>query len=94
MSNEEKKNIGSDEDINSFLDSLTTDDSSTEDFLSKLYDDSFAEITSDFDTLLKEFQSIDPDDLSAQGESPASAAPVLNRISLVLISLSPFPTLA
>ena len=79
MSNEEKKNIGSDEDINSFLDSLTTDDSSTEDFLSKLYDDSFAEITSDFDTLLKEFQSIDPDDLSAQGETPASAAPAEDK---------------
>lgn len=73
MSNEEKKNIGSDEDINSFLDSLTSDDASAEDFLSKLYDDSFAEITSDFDTLLKEFQSIDPDDLSAPSEASAPA---------------------
>lgn len=72
MSNEENKNIGNDEDINSFLDALTSDKTDTEDFLSKLYDDSFADITSDFDTLLKEFQSIDPDDISAEGEMPAA----------------------
>lgn len=71
MSNEENKKLGNDEDINSFLDALASDSADTDDFLSRLYDDSFADITSDFDALLKEFQSIDPDDLSAGEASPA-----------------------
>ena len=50
-----------DEDINAFLDSVSGDDS-TDAFLEQLYSDSLQDLTSDFDTLLKEFQSIDPDD--------------------------------
>ncbi len=51
----------SDEDINEFLDSVSGDGSSDA-FLEQLYSDSLQDLTSDFDTLLKEFQSIDPDD--------------------------------
>ena len=50
-----------DEDINAFLDSVSGDDSADA-FLEQLYSDSLQDLTSDFDTLLKEFESIDPDD--------------------------------
>ncbi len=72
MSNDEKNtNIpqeepdlsaaSTDEDINAFLDSVSGD-GSADAFLEQLYSDSLQDLTSDFDTLLKEFQSIDPDD--------------------------------
>lgn len=50
-----------DEDINAFLDSVSGEDSADA-FLEQLYSDSLQDLTSDFDSLLKEFQSIDPDD--------------------------------
>jgi sortase B len=61
----------SDEDINAFLDSVSGDGSSDA-FLERLYSDSLQDLTSDFDTLLKEFQSIDPDDPTVD---PPSAEP-------------------
>ncbi|MBQ7540915.1 MAG: sortase [Clostridia bacterium] len=58
-----------DEDIGAFLDSVSGE-GSADDFLNQLYADSFKDLTSDFDSLLKEYQSIDPDDLT--GQHPAS----------------------
>lgn len=60
-----------DEDIDAFLDSASVTDA--DDFLEKLYQDSFADLTSDFDTLLQEFRSIDPDELppAQAGAEPA-----------------------
>lgn len=63
-----------DEDINAFLDSVTDDDS-PDAFLEQLYSDSLQDLTSDFDTLLKEFQSIDPDDPAVEpADVPAEEA--------------------
>ena len=61
-----------DEDIHAFLDSVSGD--SADDFLEKLYQDSFADLTSDFDSLLQEFRSIDPDEpIAAQPEDAPAA---------------------
>lgn len=84
MSNEEKNNNGSEflpdsseEDINSFLDGLTEgkDGESADDFLDQLYGSSFKDLTTDFDTLLREFQNIDPDDPMAESTQETSAEP-------------------
>lgn len=53
-----------DEEVSAFLDGAS-DAGSAEDFLDQLYSDSFADLTSDFDSLLQEFQNIDPDDITA-----------------------------
>ncbi len=63
-----KKSGTYDEDINSFLDDLSGN--SADDFLEQLYTDSFKDLNTDFDTLLRSFQSIDPDDPTA--EQPAA----------------------
>ena len=70
-----------DEDIDAFLDDVSAE-TGTDDFLEKLYSDSFKDMNTDFDALLRSFQSIDPDDPLADGvaDAPASveetAAPV------------------
>ena len=68
------------EDIHAFLDSVSGDNA--DDFLEKLYQDSFADLTSDFDSLLQEFRSIDPDepipvqtDDAAEASAPEQDAP-------------------
>lgn len=82
MSNEENRTNNAEEtfeDVNSFLDGLSSTESADE-FLNKLYDESFDSITSDFDALLQEFRDIDPDDPVAgeakSEEAPAPAQPI------------------
>ena len=71
----EADSTSADDDIHAFLDSVS--DGGADDFLEKLYQESFADLTSDFDSLLQEFRSIDPDELGvpqadqAQPEEPA-----------------------
>lgn len=61
------------EDIHAFLDSISGD--SADDFLEKLYEDSFGDLTSDFDSLLQEFRSIDPDaPITVQTDSTSAQA--------------------
>lgn len=63
------------EDVNSFLDEISSTESA-DDFLDKLYSDSFDSIASDFDALLQEFRDIDPDDPMASEKKPkAEEAP-------------------
>ena len=59
-----------DEDINAFLDRVSGGEA--DDFLEKLYQDSFADLTSDFDTLLQEFRDIDPDELGTPASPDAA----------------------
>ena len=60
------------ENVQAFLDSVPGD--SADDFLEKLYQDSFADLTSDFDSLLQEFRSIDPDELAVPADKDAPQA--------------------
>ena len=75
MSNEEKlTNIDANEDnskeqiskeVSEFLDSISDggfDEESADDFLDKLYGESFDDFTSDFDSLLESLTNIDPDE--------------------------------
>ena len=84
LSNDEKNNnipqenpnlpdAAPDEDINAFLDSVSGD-GSADAFLEQLYSDSLQDLTSDFDTLLQEFQSIDPDDPAVEPAATAEQA--------------------
>ena len=45
----------------------------TDDFLDQLYSDSFADLSADFDSLLAEFRSIDPDTAGAEASADAAA---------------------
>ncbi len=62
---------GADDDINAFLDNISAE-SGADDFLEQLYTDSFKDMNTDFDSLLRSFQSIDPDDPLADGVADAA----------------------